>query len=75
MYGKTHECCTALSLRRVWDDLHVSLHKGFKIRLAGIRSSLFGVHWEALSYVGFSPLAQFLLSRKHERPCRETETT
>ena len=34
--AKTHECCGALSLRRTGDDLHVSLHKGFKIRLAGI---------------------------------------
>ena len=34
--AKTHECCSALSLRRTGDDLHVSLHKGFKIRLAGI---------------------------------------
>ena len=34
--AKTRECCGALSLRRTGDDLHVSLHKGFKIRLAGI---------------------------------------
>ena len=34
--AKTRECCSALSLRRTGDDLHVSLHKGFKIRLAGI---------------------------------------
>ena len=34
--AKTRECCSALSLRRAGDDLHVSLHKGFKIRLAGI---------------------------------------
>ena len=33
---KTRECCGALSLRRTGDDLHVSLHKGFKIRLAGV---------------------------------------
>ena len=30
---------------------------------------------EALSYVGFSPPVPFLLTRKHERPRRETETT
>ena len=34
--AKTRECCSALSLMRPGDDLHVSLHKGFKIRLAGI---------------------------------------
>ena len=34
--AKTHECCSALSLRRTGDDLHISLHKGFKIRLAGV---------------------------------------
>ena len=34
--AKTRECCSALSLRRTGDDLHVGLHKGFKIRLAGI---------------------------------------
>ena len=34
--AKTRECCSALSLRRTGDDLHVSLHKDFKIRLAGI---------------------------------------
>ena len=34
--AKTRECCGALSLRRTGDDLHVSLHKGFKIRIAGI---------------------------------------
>ena len=34
--AKTRECCSALSLRRTGDDLHISLHKGFKIRLAGI---------------------------------------
>ena len=34
--AKTRECCGALSLRRTGDDLHVSLHKGFKIRFAGI---------------------------------------
>ena len=34
--AKTRECCGALSLRRTGGDLHVSLHKGFKIRLAGI---------------------------------------
>ena len=34
--AKTRECCSALSLRRTGDYLHVSLHKGFKIRLAGI---------------------------------------
>ena len=34
--AKTRECCGALSLRRTGDDLHVSLHKGFKIRLADI---------------------------------------
>ena len=34
--AKTRECCSALSLRRTGDDLHVSLHKGFKIQLAGI---------------------------------------
>ena len=34
--AKTRECCSALSLRRTGDDLHVSLHKSFKIRLAGI---------------------------------------
>ena len=34
--AKTRECCGALSLRSTGDDLHVSLHKGFKIRLAGI---------------------------------------
>ena len=34
--AKTRECCGALSLRRTGDDVHVSLHKGFKIRLAGI---------------------------------------
>ena len=34
--AKTRECCGALSLRKTGDDLHVSLHKGFKIRLAGI---------------------------------------
>ena len=34
--AKTRECCGALLLRRTGDDLHVSLHKGFKIRLAGI---------------------------------------
>ena len=33
--AKTRECCGALSLRRT-GDLHVSLHKGFKIRLACI---------------------------------------
>ena len=34
--AKIRECCSALSLRRTGDDLHVSLHQGFKIRLAGI---------------------------------------
>ena len=34
--AKTRECCCALSLRRTGNDLHVSFHKGFKIRLAGI---------------------------------------
>ena len=34
--AKTRECCSTLSLRRTGDDLRVSLHKGFKIRLAGI---------------------------------------
>ena len=30
--ARTHVCCGTLS----GDDLHVSLHKGFKIRFAGI---------------------------------------
>ena len=34
--AKTRESCNALSLRRTGDDLHVSFHEGFKIRLAGI---------------------------------------
>ena len=34
--ARSHECCSALSLRRTGDDLHVGLHKGFKIWLAGI---------------------------------------
>ena len=34
--AKTRECCSTLSLRRTGDDLHVSLHKGFKIRLTGV---------------------------------------
>ena len=34
--AKTRECCSALSLRRTGDDLHVSLHKGFKMWLADI---------------------------------------
>ena len=34
--AKTRECCSALSLRRTGDDLHVNLHKDFKIRLSGI---------------------------------------
>ena len=34
--AKTRECCSTLSLRRTGDDLHVSLHKGFKIQLTGI---------------------------------------
>ena len=34
--ARTRLCCSTLSLRRTGDDLHVSCHKGFKIRLAGI---------------------------------------
>ena len=34
--AKTRECCSALSLKRTGDDLHVSLHKGFKFRFACI---------------------------------------
>ena len=43
--AKTRECCSALSLRRTGDDLHVGLHKGFKIRLPGIVPVFFRVHW------------------------------
>ena len=34
--AKTRECGSVLSLRRTGDDLHVCLHKGFKILLAGV---------------------------------------
>ena len=36
MHGKNTRVFIILSLRRTEDDLRVSLHKGFKIRLAGI---------------------------------------
>ena len=63
--AKTHECCSTLSLRRTGDDLHISLHKGFKIRLAGIvpvslEFSLFGAHW-------FTPLYAILNGRGNLR--------
>ena len=54
--AKTRECCSALSLRRTGDDLHVSLHKGFKIRLAGIVP----VSLEFTGYVSLSPPSRFL---------------
>ena len=62
--AQTRECST-LSLRRTGDDLHISLHKGFKIRLAGIvpvslEFSLFGAHW-------FTPLYAILNGRGNLR--------
>ena len=44
--AKTRECCSALSLRRTGDDLHVSLYKGFEIWLAGIVPVSSPVHWK-----------------------------
>ena len=34
--ARTRMCCSTLSLRRTGDDLHVSLHTGYKFRLPGI---------------------------------------
>ena len=39
--ARTRVCCSALSLRRTGDDLHASLHKGFKIRLGYVTGVYF----------------------------------
>ena len=47
--ARTRVCCSTLSVRRTGDDLHISCHKGFKIRLAGIVPSPFRVHLSAVT--------------------------
>ena len=54
--ARTCVCCSTLSVRRTGDDLHISCHKGFKIRLAGIVPSPFKGHWSAVTGTGFSIL-------------------
>ena len=53
--------CSALSLRRTVDDLHVSLHKGFKIRLAGWYINLVSRLWAFGGNIsGGGPLLEIL---------------
>ena len=59
--AKTRECCGALSLRRTGDDLHVSLHKGFKIRLAGIVPVF-------IEFTGFTTSRAFFVSARKQIP-------
>ena len=47
---------------------------GFTRWLEDLTPDIYRAHWEALSYVGFSPPARFLRKRKYEIPRRGTET-
>ena len=61
MYGKNTRVLWCFIVKEDWGWPACQPPQRLQNSACRYRSSLFRVHWEALSYVGFSPPAQFLL--------------